>query len=64
MNIRDYRPKCDAIGRRIRMEREAMNVLYNEFGDPKYRPNILLKQMVAANKLGMKTGEGFFVYNR
>jgi len=41
-----------------------MNVLYNEFGDPKYRPNILLKQMVAANKLGMKTGEGFFVYNR
>jgi len=41
-----------------------MNVLYSEFGDPKYRPNILLKQMVAANKLGMKTGEGFFVYNR
>jgi 3-hydroxyacyl-CoA dehydrogenase len=41
-----------------------MNVLYSEFGDPKYRPNILLKQMVAANKLGMKTGEGFFVYNK
>jgi 3-hydroxybutyryl-CoA dehydrogenase len=41
-----------------------MEVLYTEFGDPKYRPNILLKQMVAANKLGMKTGQGFFDYSR
>ena len=47
-----------------RREGIGMNVLYSEFGDPKYRPNILLKQMVAANKLGMKTGEGFFVYNK
>lgn len=39
-----------------------MEVLYNEFGDSKYRPNILLRQMVAAGKLGMKTGEGFFKY--
>lgn len=41
-----------------------MNVLYTEFGDQKYRPNILLKQLVSANKLGMKTGEGFFKYNK
>ena len=41
-----------------------MEVLYNEFGDSKYRPNILLRQMVAAGKLGMKTGEGFFNYNK
>ena len=41
-----------------------MEVLYTEFGDPKYRPNILLKQMVAAGKLGMKTGQGFFDYSK
>ncbi|OLR56268.1 3-hydroxybutyryl-CoA dehydrogenase [Hornefia porci] len=41
-----------------------MEVLYTQFGDPKYRPNILLRQMVAAGKLGMKTGSGFFDYSR
>ena len=41
-----------------------MDVLYKEFGDPKYRAHPLMRKMVRANKLGMKTGIGFYNYNK
>ncbi len=39
-----------------------LKVLHDGFGNPKYAPCPLLVNMVAAKKLGVKTGEGFYSY--
>jgi 3-hydroxybutyryl-CoA dehydrogenase len=37
-----------------------LNTLYHGYGNPKYAPCPLLVNMVAAGKLGVKSGEGFY----
>lgn len=51
---------CDMIG--LDVELAVMQVLFEGFKDPKYRPAPLLVEMVEAGYLGRKSGKGFFEY--
>ncbi len=51
---------ADFIGNDIVLH--IMETLLSETNDPKYRPSLLLKRMVRAGKLGVKTGQGFYSY--
>lgn len=42
----------------------VLNILYEEYGHPKFFPCPLLKRMVEAGHLGQKTGIGFYDYSK
>ncbi len=53
---------CDRFG--LDSVLASMERMFREYGELKYRPSVLLKKMVRAGHLGVKTGEGFFKYDR
>jgi len=53
---------CDMVG--IDVLLNVCEYYWKEFGDSKYRPSLALKQKVRAGHLGVKSGRGFYNYNK
>lgn len=51
----------DLVGLDVRLN--IAEYLYREFGDERFRPPEILRRMVAAGKLGKKSGEGFYKWS-
>ncbi len=53
---------CDRFG--LDSVLAALERMFREYGELKYRPSIVLKKMVRAGQLGVKSGVGFFKYDK
>ena len=53
---------ADLVGHDVNLA--IMETIFHETGDSKYRPHPLMRKMVRAGWLGVKTGRGFFNYDR
>lgn len=53
---------CDLVG--IDVLLNVVEYFYKEFGDPKFRPALALKNKVRAGHYGIKTGKGFYDYSK
>ncbi|WP_338325836.1 3-hydroxyacyl-CoA dehydrogenase family protein [Paenibacillus luteus] len=53
---------CDRFG--LDSVLAALDRMFREYGELKYRPSIVLKKMVRAGHLGAKSGVGFFKYDK
>lgn len=53
---------CDLVG--IDVLLMVVENFYKEFGDPKFRPALSLKQKVRAGHFGVKSGKGFYDYSK
>jgi 3-hydroxybutyryl-CoA dehydrogenase len=51
---------ADMVGLDVSLD--VAETLYREFGDPKYRPSVVLRRLVDSGHLGRKTGQGFYEY--
>jgi 3-hydroxybutyryl-CoA dehydrogenase len=51
---------ADLIGLDVTLD--VAETMFREFGDPKYRPSVVLRRLVDAGHLGRKSGRGFYEY--
>jgi 3-hydroxybutyryl-CoA dehydrogenase len=53
---------CDLVG--LDTLAQICDVMFEEYGEPRFKAPTLLRRMVSLNRLGRKTGQGFYEHSR